>query len=68
MPYGLSLTSSGAMAGPMLAASVMPRSVTVPTVADSMAMLACCAVTKAAPDPVTVHCAVGVRTPPYSSG
>ena len=45
----------------MLAASVMPRSVTVPMVADSMATGPFSPVTKAAPEPVTVHWAVGVR-------
>ena len=60
-PYGLSLTPTGAIAAPMLLASVIPRSRTVPMVADSMAMGPGSVVTRAAPEPVTVHWAVGVR-------
>ena len=57
------------MAAPMLFASVMPRSTTRPHVVCVKTTGACFEpeiIT--APAPVTVHCAVGVRCPPYSSG
>ena len=52
------------MAAPMLFASLMPRSVTVPTVQPVIRGPWPSLRTSAAPEPVTVHWAVGVRCPP----
>ena len=55
----------------MLFASAMPRSVTVPSVASvhrAIGFTPRALLISVAPAPVTVHCAVGVRCAPYSSG
>ena len=59
------------MAAPMLLASAMPMSVTVPTVTmahRARGLKLTSAEISAAPAPVTVHWAVGVRWEPYSRG
>ena len=56
------------MAAPMLFASVMPASAILPVVTIVTRGPLPDAPRMSAPEPVTVHCAVGVRTPPYSSG
>ena len=56
--------AAGAMAAPMLLASWIPKSVTVPTVQAVIFDPLPSAQRSAAPAPVTVHWAVGVRWPP----
>ena len=56
------------MAAPILFASVMPASAIFPVVTIVTRGPLPAAPRMSAPEPVTVHCAVGVRTPPYSSG
>ena len=55
------LYAAGAMAAPMLLASLMPQSVTVPTVTSVMNGPAPSFPNIIAPDAVAVHWAVGVR-------
>ena len=52
----------------MLLASLTPRSTILPTVALATQIPFLRLFRIQLPAPVTVHCAVGVRTPPYSSG
>ena len=62
------MAAAGAMAAPMLFASVMPRSSIVPIVTARTNGPTSPFSRTAAPAAVAVHWAVGVRWPPYSSG
>ena len=67
--YWPNLTSAGAMAAPILLASLMPLSTTLPTVTRATwGPGRISLVTTTAPEAVAVHWAVGVRWQPYSRG
>ena len=60
--------AAGAIAAPMLFASLISRSFILPIVTCAILAEERIFDISAAPAPVTVHCALGVRCPPYSSG
>ena len=62
------LKAAGAMAAPMLLASVIPLSTTLPVVTWVIKGPVPLRDRMTAPDPVVVHCAVGGFCPPYSRG
>ena len=62
------MAAAGAIAAPMLLTSVTPKSTTFPSVAPVTAMPSPSLASKAAPAPVTVHCACGGRMQPSSRG
>ena len=59
--------AAGAMAAPILFASLIAKSIILPTV-TYLIFISPPKPTIAAPEPVTVHCEVSGLTPPYSSG